>query len=188
MDTGLGPDTTNTPVEAPPSSSGKKPKRKPCAHPFPITRRRRREGEPFLFVIVDHDNRRYTIEGPMTDAEGWTTEIIAARRSGRRITCRVVTGSVEDAVKICKKTRAGKRWPSGAIVAPPGMLLPDPTPANSDEGYHNIAIEATSPMVLQLLCILHRSNCFKIEAVGENQFRLINMPPSALAARRSAAP
>jgi hypothetical protein len=117
MDTGLGPDTTNTPVEAPPSSSGKKPKRKPCAHPFPITRRRRREGEPFLFVIVDHDNRRYTIEGPMTDAEGWTTEIIAARRSGRRITCRVVTGSVEDAVKICKKTRAGKRWPSGAIVA-----------------------------------------------------------------------
>lgn len=186
MDTGLGLDATSTPVEAPVSSSGRRRERKPYAQRFPTVRKRRWESEPFLLVIVDHDNRRYTIEGPMTDSDGWTREIIAARRSGRQISCRVVSGSVEDAVKICKKSRAGIRWPSGSIVAPSGTFPAGPTSAAGDEGHH--AIDVTPLSVFQVLRVLYRSNRFEIEAVGENEFRLKAVPPSTLLARRDAAP
>jgi hypothetical protein len=89
---------------------------------------KRRGSEPFLLIIVDHDNRRFTIEGPMTDAEGWTRQIIAARRWRRQITCRVFPGSVKDALRICRSIRAGTRWPSGSIIANlQDTLSPGPT-------------------------------------------------------------
>jgi hypothetical protein len=56
-------------------------------------RPRRPPGEPFLFIIVDHDNRRFTVEAPMTDAQAWIREVIAGRRSGRQITCAAFAGS-----------------------------------------------------------------------------------------------
>ena len=56
--------------------------------------------EAFLLVIVDRDTRRFTIEGPMTDAADWTREIAAARKAGRRITYRIAPGALEAAVKM----------------------------------------------------------------------------------------
>jgi hypothetical protein len=80
--------------------------------------RRHPPEQPFLLVIVDHDNRRFTVEGPMTDAEGCTREVIGARRAGRQITCRVEWGTPDDAAKQWKSRHGWQRWPSGSIVAP----------------------------------------------------------------------
>jgi hypothetical protein len=84
-----------------------------------LRRRHPPPGEPFLLVIFDHDNRRFVIEGPMTDAEAWIREVIAARRSGRRISCRVFAGSIEEAVRYCRRARRGTQWPSRSIILPP---------------------------------------------------------------------
>lgn len=89
--------------------------------PRPVPRRRRVACPPFLLCIADHDTGRFTLEGPMTDAEAWIREVIAARRAGRDITCRVLSGTADDAGEAERSwTRAhgGTRWPSGSIVNP----------------------------------------------------------------------
>ena len=83
-----------------------------------LSRRRHRPVEPFLLIIVDHDNWRFTVEGPMTDAAGWTREVMGARRAGRQITCRVERGTPDDAAKRWKNRHGWQRWPPGSIVAP----------------------------------------------------------------------
>jgi hypothetical protein len=69
-------------------------------------RRRRCPIEPFLLCIIDYDNNRFTIEGPMTDAEGWIREVVAARRAGRDIVCQVVAGAPDDAAKALRTRMA----------------------------------------------------------------------------------
>ena len=54
----------------------------------------------------------------MTDAEGLMREVIGARRAGRQITCRVQSGTPDDAAKQWKNRYGWQRWPSGSIVAP----------------------------------------------------------------------
>lgn len=81
-------------------------------------RRRRAVPSIFLLCIVDHDNGRFTLEGPMIDAEAWIREVIAARRAGRDITCRVMSGSPDEAAEDWTRVHGGARWPSGSIVAP----------------------------------------------------------------------
>ena len=81
-------------------------------------RRRRSPIEPFLLCIIDYDNNRFTIEGPMTDAEGWIREVVAARRAGRGIVCQVVAGAPDEAATAWAHANGGTRWPSGSIVLP----------------------------------------------------------------------
>jgi hypothetical protein len=125
MGSGVDLGSTTAAPEAPLESSGGG-KCKPDGQALPTSRKRRGESGPFLLLIVDHDNDRFTIEGPMTDADGWTREIIAARRARRNITCRVISGSLEGAADTCGKTQSGTRWPSGSIVAPSLADAPPP--------------------------------------------------------------
>jgi hypothetical protein len=81
-------------------------------------RRRRHPSKPFLLCIIDYDNNRFAIEGPMTEAEGWIAEIIAARRSGRDIVCQVMAGAPDEAAEAWRHAHGGTRWPSGSIVLP----------------------------------------------------------------------
>jgi hypothetical protein len=94
--------------------------------------RRRPQYVPFLLCIADHDNGRFTIEGPMTDAEAWIREIIAARRAGREITCRAISGTAgtcEEAASAWMSAHGGARWPPGSIVSP----APQPSAATIGE-------------------------------------------------------
>jgi len=83
-------------------------------------RRRRAATASFLLCIVDHDTGRFTIEGPMSDAEPWTREIMGARRAGRDISCHVLSGEPEEAATAWLNAHGGTRWPSGSIVCPEG--------------------------------------------------------------------
>jgi hypothetical protein len=47
--------------------------------------RRRRQAAPLLLTIVDHDTRRFTVEGPVFCDEPWVTEIFRAQKAGRKI-------------------------------------------------------------------------------------------------------
>ncbi|MGO8916132.1 MAG: hypothetical protein ACLQJR_09515 [Stellaceae bacterium] len=93
---------------------------KPAAAWWPRSapRRRRTESPPFLLCIADHDTDRFTLEGPMTDAEAWIREVIAARRAGRDISCRVMSGTADEAATSWSRSHGGTRWPSGSIVNP----------------------------------------------------------------------
>jgi len=75
-----------------------------------------------LLCIADHDTSRFTLEGPMNDAEAWIREVIAARRAGRDITCRVLSGTPDEAAISWAQAQGGTRWPSGSIVNPETML------------------------------------------------------------------
>lgn len=172
--------------EAPSSiaiAEGAARKRKPCGHPLPLTRRRFRTEEPFLLIIADDDNRRFTVEGPMVDAEDWTREVIAARRAGRQITCRVVSGTAEEAAKQWKRRHGGQRWPSGLIVAPPEIARAETPPGGNvaSETRAEGVLQVTPVMVLEALRVLYRANRLKVEALGENEALVEEMLRSALA-------
>lgn len=90
--------------------------------PRPVPRRRRVACPPFLLCIADHDTGRFTLEGPMTDAEAWIREVIAARRAGRNITCRVLPATADEAAMSCARAEGATRWPSRSIVSPETAL------------------------------------------------------------------
>lgn len=81
-------------------------------------RRRRVECAPFLLCIADHDTGRFTLEGPMTDAEAWISEVIGARRAGRDISCRVLPATADEAAMSWARAHGATRWPSRSIVSP----------------------------------------------------------------------
>jgi len=85
-------------------------------------RRRRAASTSFLLCIADHDTGRFTIEGPMTDAEPWIREVIAARRAGRDMSCRVLPDGDEEAAISWARAQGATQWPSGSIVNPETVL------------------------------------------------------------------
>lgn len=135
-----------------------------------------------MLVVADQDTRRFTIEGPMSNAEPWIAEVLAARRAGRQIICRVLSGSADEAADFWRRTQGGARWPSGFIVCPamPGedQKLPSacahPTSLSRDT-----VVPAT--MVAEALRVLYRSNRLKCEAPGEDERLVTEMLRSALA-------
>lgn len=42
--------------------------------------------QSFLLVILDHDTKGFSIEGPMDDDKPWTDALIAAQEEGRSVT------------------------------------------------------------------------------------------------------
>lgn len=48
---------------------------------------KQRRGPPFLLVIVDEDNRTFTVEGPMVDDTRWNEAVGDARTAGRNVLC-----------------------------------------------------------------------------------------------------
>ncbi|MGO8920654.1 MAG: hypothetical protein ACLQJR_32575, partial [Stellaceae bacterium] len=62
---------------------------------------------PFLLCIVDQDTRRFTIEGPMTDAEAWIREVMAARRADRDVGCCVFSCTDGEAAMAWARAHGG---------------------------------------------------------------------------------
>jgi hypothetical protein len=92
--------------------------------PRAAVRRRRAASASFLLCIADHDTGRFSIEGPMSDAEPWISEVIAARRAGRDISCCVLSGTADDVALSWAHDHGGTCWPPGSIVKPETLLGP----------------------------------------------------------------
>jgi hypothetical protein len=81
--------------------------------------RRRRNAAPLFLAIVDHDTRRFTVEGPVVNDEAWVIEIARAQKAGRRITFSLTEETAfEDAVALWGNIVGYERWPSRSIVLP----------------------------------------------------------------------
>ena len=46
-----------------------------------------RRRECFYLVVVDHDEKRFSVEGPMLDDSAWIDKIVVLQESGRDIRC-----------------------------------------------------------------------------------------------------
>jgi hypothetical protein len=78
--------------------------------------------KPKFLLVVDHDNERFTIEGPVYDHLPWIVEISHACRGGRQIDYRVVMSSkVTDImanISLWAKDIDYELWPPKSIVVP----------------------------------------------------------------------
>jgi hypothetical protein len=77
--------------------------------------------EPFVLVVLDHDKKEFSVEGPMLDNNPWNTANVKAKEAGRNINCSVRGGepersNVEAAPKACARQFRYRRVPAGAIV------------------------------------------------------------------------
>ena len=74
--------------------------------------------EAFFLVILDHDNKLLSVEGPMQDDTRWIVAIDAAQQAGRDVTC--VRGDGIDKSAIAQSAAKEFRYAlaADAIVAP----------------------------------------------------------------------
>ena len=50
--------------------------------------------DPFVLIVADHDNRQFSVEGPMIDDNPWSKPVVDAQEDGkRRVTCFVPGGA-----------------------------------------------------------------------------------------------
>jgi hypothetical protein len=82
--------------------------------------RRRRATAALYLAIMDHDNRRYTIERPVDSGNDWINEIFRANKSGRRIDFYWIENENTEFWTGNAKNYASnyERWPSKSIIIP----------------------------------------------------------------------
>lgn len=54
--------------------------------------------DPFLLLVVDHDKKEFTVEGPMTDDTKWNDAVVAAQDTGRQVNCHTPGGILPEVV------------------------------------------------------------------------------------------
>ena len=160
-----------------PAPAREKTKPAPSSSSPLLPGRRKRATTPFLLIVVDHDTGRFTIEGPMSDAEAWAGEVMAAQRAGRRISCRVMSGTADEAARVWQQTQGGTRWPSGFILAPVATAALTPSQERPPA-----SPKVTPPMVGEALRILYRSCRLRSEAPGIDELLVEEMLRAALSA------
>jgi hypothetical protein len=75
---------------------------------------------PFFLIVVDHDQRLFAVEGPMTDDAPWNLAAGRARENDRRVACGP-TGLDRDAlVRDYQQAHKLGGAPPGSIVRPRG--------------------------------------------------------------------
>jgi hypothetical protein len=75
----------------------------------------------FILVVMDHDNKTFSVEGPMLDDRPWNTAVCAAQDAGRRITCFSASDDLNvDSVsdQIARQFPEYLPIPRGSIVLP----------------------------------------------------------------------
>jgi hypothetical protein len=77
--------------------------------------------EPFVLIVADHDNRIFSVEGPMVDDNPWSKPVVDAQEGGkRRINCFVPGGparnDVETAAREYQREYGYARVDPGSIV------------------------------------------------------------------------
>ena len=80
--------------------------------------------DPFVLVVADHDNRTFSVEGPMRDDNPWSKPVVDAQAGGtRRITCFVPGGAAKISAQIAARDYVREygytQVPSGSIVRLP---------------------------------------------------------------------
>jgi hypothetical protein len=81
---------------------------------------KRRAIRPFLIVVIDEDQRLFSIEGPMTDDTSLNAAICRARDEGRAVRCFTTQSDRNDA--IAYQERQGLKF-AESIPLPPVPLL-----------------------------------------------------------------
>jgi hypothetical protein len=76
-----------------------------------------RHGRYFV-LIVDHDNERFTIEGPVFDRVPWMLEIERASGAGRQIDFRIIKFSRIIDVSKWANDLGYELWPPKSIIFP----------------------------------------------------------------------
>ena len=74
--------------------------------------------EHVLFLIIDHDNDRFTVEGPITDFLPWLREAENLRHSGRRVDFTIVPRSRARTIVLWGSNTGYEQWPPGTIIDP----------------------------------------------------------------------
>jgi hypothetical protein len=78
---------------------------------------REHRDEPFYLIVIDKDNRTFSVEGPITDDRAWNHAVVVAQKSGRLVTCSTANGvSAEDAARDWLQRYSGRQVPPGEIV------------------------------------------------------------------------
>jgi len=77
----------------------------------------RRHIRSFYLVIVDDDQRIFTVEGPMTDDTHWTHSVYLAQKAGRNVRCSSAEHpSADHAAAEWQRHYPHDRRPPGSIV------------------------------------------------------------------------
>lgn len=78
--------------------------------------------DPFVLIVADHDNRTFSIEGPMVDDNPWSKPVVDAQQGGKRhINCFVPGGpartNADVAAREYQREYHYTRVPAGSIVS-----------------------------------------------------------------------
>lgn len=60
--------------------------------------------DPFVLIVADHDNRTFSVEGPMVDDNPWSKPVVDAQEDGKRhINCHVPGGAARNSIEIAAR-------------------------------------------------------------------------------------
>ena len=81
--------------------------------------------DPFVLIVVDHDNHTFSVEGPMVDDNPWSKPVVDAQQGGKRhINCFVPGGlartNADTAAREYQREYIYTRVAAGSIVSRPG--------------------------------------------------------------------
>jgi hypothetical protein len=72
----------------------------------------------FFLVIVDHDNRIFTVEGPMSNDDPWNAAVIAKQESGRDVRCFLGKGGPAQIIESYTRSQGYTNVERGSILDP----------------------------------------------------------------------
>ena len=61
----------------------------------------------FLLVVLDHDEKVFSIHGPMSDDTQWNSRVVAAQKAGRQVNCSTPSGHDRPAVALSVRRQFG---------------------------------------------------------------------------------
>jgi hypothetical protein len=73
----------------------------------------------FILVVMDHDNKKFSVEGPMRDDRPWNDAVLQAQDAGRDVRC---FSSDDDLNPDSIADRISEEF-RGYIVAPRGSIV-----------------------------------------------------------------
>lgn len=80
-------------------------------------RRRRHSAAPLVLAIVDHDTKRFTVEGLIENDDPWVTEISRANKAGRNIDFLMIEkNEIDDAIAGINEVIGYDQWPPKSII------------------------------------------------------------------------
>jgi len=73
---------------------------------------------PLHLLVIDDDQNKFTLEGPMIDDTPWHDAVRAARAAGRNLRCFLTKHSREITIRY-QEGQGKTLYPRGSIIAPP---------------------------------------------------------------------